>query len=131
MKWFKFITDHWKSQLGSQDDGKSLPELLQEAADYYSPMLPRKSDEDTVLESVTVEGETLQLRNTLINDAKEDLEVSSEEFEEILKPILLREVKRYKRLGRILTKGGEIAYQYYDRNGSLFTVLRLSSADVS
>ncbi len=53
----KFFIGNLLSQFTRADDDKPLSQLLAEAKHYYDPVLPRKADADTRLDSVEVDGE--------------------------------------------------------------------------
>ena len=124
-KLFDFFKGHYASQFSSKDDEKPLAQLLEEAEAYYAPMLPKKADADTRLDSVEVTNTTFTMHSTLITMAREDLE--GLDFGAEMRPILQQEARRVKRLGRILAKGGTLIYTYADMNGESVAEVRLSA----
>jgi hypothetical protein len=119
----KFFLDNLSSQFTTKDDSKPLPQLLTEAKGYYDPVLPRKADADTRVESVRVESSSLVFENTLFTAEKDELD--GDEFKRILTDILTAEAHRLKILRRILDKGGCLVYRYVDMNGDLVTEITL------
>lgn len=121
----KFFVGNLVSQFTRADDNKPLPQLLVEAKQYYDPVLPRKADADTRLDSVEVDGCRLIMNSTLFMIAADELDAG--EFRGALAPMLVAEARRWKRLSRILDKGGTLVYRYVDMHGSPFTDVSISN----
>jgi hypothetical protein len=121
--YLKFFIGNLSSQFTRQDDYKSLEQLLIEAKQYWDPVLPRNADADTRLESVAVDGTHLVMNNTLFTVSKEELDPDA--FAGALKPVLVAEARRRKRLSRILAKGGTLVYRYVDMNGLPVTDIKI------
>lgn len=54
-------------------------------------------------------------------------ELDAGEFRGALAPILVAEARRWKRLKRILDKGGTLVYRYVDMHGTPFTDVSISN----
>ncbi len=120
----KFFLGNLSSQFTRKDDAKTLEQLLVEAKQYWDPVLPRKADADTRLDSVEISGNQFVMNSTLFTVDKEELD--PDEFASVLKPILVAEAHRRKRLSRILAKGGCLTYRYVDMNGEPVTDITIS-----
>jgi len=115
LTYFKFFIGNLSSQFTRQDDSKPLNQLLIEAKQYWDPVLPRNADADTRLESVAIDGCNFVMNSTLFTISKDELD--PDEFAKALRPELIAEARRRKRLSRILAKGGTLTYRYVDMNG--------------
>ena len=121
----KFFLGNLLSQFTTADDDKPLSQLLAEAKQYYDPVLPRNADADTRLDSVEVEGSRLIMNNTLVTVTADELDAG--EFRGVLAPVLVAETRRWKRLSRILEKGGTLVYRYVDMDGMPITDVVISN----
>lgn len=121
----RFFVGNLLSQFTSADDDKPLSQLLAEAKQYYDPVLPRKADADTRLDSVEVDGSRLIMNNTLFTITADELDEG--EFRGALAPVLVAEARRWKRLSRILDKGGTLVYRYVDMDGTPITDVSISN----
>ena len=121
----KFFVGNLLSQFTHADDNKPLSQLLIEAKQYYDPVLPRKADADTRLDTVEVDGCRLIMNSTLFTITADELDAG--EFRGALAPILVAEARRWKRLKRILDKGGTLVYHYVDMHGTPFTDVSISN----
>jgi hypothetical protein len=121
----KFFVGNLLSQFTHADDNKSLSQLLIEAKQYYDPVLPRKADADTRLDTVEVDECRLIMNSTLFTVTADELDAG--EFRGALAPALVAEARRWKRLARILDKGGTLVYRYVDMHGTPFTDISISN----